>query len=213
MSKLFGSAAKKNKKNAAASTAEVVNKLNETRELLEKRQAHLERQRDQCKERGRVAMQAKDKQKAMFQLRLMKQFAHQIEANWGKINNLQQQCIMLESASTDQSIFDAMKMAQNKLKEIVNDDSVDQIHDIMDDLVEAQQLQGEFSDALARPTWEEVDEDELFAAFMSEDKDQVVEEKKDATKGPVITKVHTQINDQKKAIEEEEEKELEKLML
>eukprot|EP00461_Guttulinopsis_vulgaris_P002587 UN02588 len=105
----------------------------------------------------------------MFQLRSMKQFDKQIESNWGKINNLQQQCMTLESAATDQSIFEAMKLAQEKMKETINEEQLDKVADMMDDIVEQQQMQEEISDALARPIGEEIDEDELFEAFMGEE--------------------------------------------
>lgn len=163
---LFG---KKKVEKKAPSAIEVIAQLKEAQEQVEKRQVFLAAKRDQAKAEGQAAYRAKDKQKAAFHLKRMKTYEKEINSNYGKINNLESQCNALESATSDKSIFDAMRLGQEKLKESVNEEQLDKVADLIDDMQEVQQLQSEISDALARPVdGVEIDDDELFEAFEAE---------------------------------------------
>jgi hypothetical protein len=164
---LFGKKKKAEKK--APSAIEVIAQLKEAQEQVEKRQVFLQAKRDQAKIEGQTAYRAKDTQKAAFHLKRMKTYEKEITANYGKISNLESQCNALESATSDKSIFEAMRLGQEKLKESINEDQLDKVADLLDDMQEVQQLQTEISDALARPVdGMEIDDDELFAAFEAE---------------------------------------------
>jgi len=103
----------------------------------------------------------------------MKQYEKEITGNYGKIANLEMQCNALEQATSDKSIFEAMRLGQEKMKETINEGQLDQVQDLMDDMVEQQQLADEVSDALARPMdGVEIDDDELFEAFAAEVEEQ-----------------------------------------
>lgn len=172
---LFG---KKKVVKKAPSAIEVISQLKEAQEQVEKRQVFLSAKYSQAKAEGAAALKGKDKPKAAFHLKRMKTYEKEINANYGKIANLETQCSALESATSDKSVFEAMRLGQEKLKESVNEEQLDKVADLIDDMQEVQQLQSEISDALARPIdGVEFDDDELFAAFedeMAEEEDLAV---------------------------------------
>lgn len=169
---LFGK--KKAAKKEAPSAIQVIAQLKDAQEAVEKRQVHLTAKLNAAKAEGRAAYQAKNKQKAAFHLKQMKTFEKEINANYGKINNLESQCAALESATSDKNVFEAMRMGQEKLKESINEEQLDKVADLIDDMQEVQQLQTEISDALARPIdGVEFDEDELLEAFAMEEEEEL----------------------------------------
>lgn len=165
---LFGK--KKAAKPEAPSAVQVIGRLKEAQEQLSKRQEHLERQKAATRAEGSKALKAGDKVKAKHLLLRIKAFDKQIQSNYGKINNLDTQIMTLESATSDQNIFEAMRLGQEHMKKTMNEDQLDRVEDLMDDIQQQQQLADDYSNALARPinAEMEMDDDELLEAFEAE---------------------------------------------
>ena len=156
---IFGSG---NKKQKAPSTLEAIAKLKETTELLEKKSAHIENKvqaeiltaKKNASKNKRVALQALKRKK-----RLDKQLL-QID---GTLSTLEFQIDALENANTNVEVLSSMKFASEALKDAQMDP--DDVHDIMDDMAEQQELQQEIGDTLAQfgQRSADYDEDELEA--------------------------------------------------
>lgn len=213
---LFGR--KKNKDKELPSLDDAVQALRQAAELLEKREAHLRREKEKAHEEGVKCMKAKDKQKAIFYLRRIKVYDKQIMQLHGKQMNLDGQLLALQSASVDRGILDAMRTAQSALKTTVSDQEIDRVSDLMDDIEESTQLTSEMSEILSRNIgMDEIDDEELLAAFEEEMEDTMITQPVDkvadidTTTLPTVPKKKEEVEHDEKV--DEELKQLDALML
>jgi len=153
--KLFGKAKK------APPPSESIEKLRKTVEMLEKREAYLEKRIEQEVSVAR-ANSTTNKKKAMMALRRKKLMESQIDKLSGARLNLETQMMYLEGATVDKATFDAMRGAASALQGIQKDISVDQVDRAMDDIQESFDVQRELGDALSQGFSSDLyDEDEL----------------------------------------------------
>lgn len=162
LGKMFGSGS--NKKDAAPSPQEAIQKLRETEEMLNKKSDYLEKKIAQeisiAKKNG-----TKNKRVALQALKRKKRYEKQLQQIDGTLSTIEFQREALENASTNTEVLKIMGYAAKALKNAHQDMDVDKVHDLMDDVAEQQEIANEISEAISNPVGfgSEVDDDELMA--------------------------------------------------
>lgn len=155
--KMFGG-----KKEIAPSTGEAIQKLRETENMLIKKQEFLEskiqQELDCARKNG-----TKNKRAAIQALKRKKRYEKQLQQIDGTLSTIEMQREALESANTNTAVLTTMKNAADALKQAHKNMDVDQVHDMMDDIAEQQDVAKEISDAISNPVafGQDIDEDEL----------------------------------------------------
>ncbi|XP_015510120.1 charged multivesicular body protein 4 [Neodiprion pinetum] len=157
-SKVFGG----KKEPTAPSTAEAIQKLRETEEMLMKKQDFLEKKIDIEKQTARKNGTA-NKRAAIQALKRKKRYEKQLLQIDGTLSTIEMQREALEGANTNTAVLTTMNSAAAALKAAHQHMDVDQVHDMMDDIAEQQDVAREISDAISNPVafGQDVDEDEL----------------------------------------------------
>jgi len=161
LGKMFGGGKGQDK---GPTTGEAIQKLRETEEMLIKKQEFLEKKiesetvtaRKNAKTNKRVALQA---------LKRKKRLDGQLQQIDGTLSTIELQREALEGANTNTAVLTTMKSAAESLKSAHKNMDVDQVHDMMDDIAEQQDVAKEISDAISNPVafGQEFDEDDLEA--------------------------------------------------
>lgn len=157
-SKVFGG----KKDDKAPTTSEAIQKLRATEEMLVKKQEYLEKKIEQelviVKKNGtankRVAIQA---------LKRKKRYEKQLQQIDGTLATIEMQREALEGANTNTAVLQTMKLAADALKTAHQHMDVDEVHGMMDDIAEQQDVAKEISEAISNPVafGNDIDEDEL----------------------------------------------------
>jgi len=148
----------------APSTSQAMDKLRDTEDMLQKKQEFLEK-----KVEAEMAVARKNaktnKQAAMAALKRKQRYQKQLQQLDGTLTTLEQQRSTLSDAHTNTAVINTMGHAAKALKKAHGDMDVDQVHDMMDDIAEQQQVAKEISDAIANPVafGYDYDEDDLEA--------------------------------------------------
>lgn len=157
-SKMFGG----KKESAALTTAEAIQKLRETEDMLIKKQDFLESkitlEIQVAKKNG-----TKNKRAAIQALKRKKRYEKQLQQIDGTLSTIEMQREALESANTNTAVLTTMKGAADALKAAHQHMDVDQVYDMMDDIAEQQEVAKGISDAISNPVGfgQDIDEDEL----------------------------------------------------
>merc|ERR1711977_310088 len=177
--KMFG----KGDKDKAMTTGEAIQKLRENEEMLMKKQEHLEKKvetevstaRKNAKTNKRVALAA---------LKRKKRYEKQLQQLDGTLTTLEQQREALESANTNTAVLRTMNAAAKALKKSHADMDIDQVHDMMDDIAEQQDVAREISEAISNPVafGQEFDDDELEAELNELEAETEIEEQAELEK-------------------------------
>ncbi|KAG7209751.1 hypothetical protein KM043_011375 [Ampulex compressa] len=158
LSKVFGG----KKEPAPPTTAEAIQKLRETEDMLIKKQDFFERKIELeiqiAKKNG-----TKNKRAAIQALKRKKRYEKQLQQIDGTLSTIEMQREALESANTNTAVLTTMKGAADALKSAHLHMDVDEVHNMMDDIAEQQDVAREISDAISNPVafGQDVDEDEL----------------------------------------------------
>ncbi|XP_058487035.1 charged multivesicular body protein 4b-like [Solea solea] len=161
IAKIFGTGGKNAK---APTTQDAIQKLRETEEMLAKKQDFLEKKIDQelmtAKKNG-----TKNKRVALQALKRKKRYEKQLHQIDGTLSTIEFQRDALENANTNTEVLRNMGFAAKALQAAHQTIDVDNVHDLMDDITEQQELAQEISDAISRPVGfgEDYDEDVLMA--------------------------------------------------
>jgi len=159
ISKLFGGGTSKEK---APSTSEAIQKLFEVEEILNKKQAFIEKKIEEelaiIKTNG-----TKNKRVALAALKRKKRYEKQLEQIDGTLTTLEFQKEALENAGTNAEVMKVMGYAAKAMKAAHNNMDLDQVEELMDDVREQQQIAEEISNAISSPVafGQDVDDDEL----------------------------------------------------
>uniref|UniRef100_A0A8D8QH29 Charged multivesicular body protein 4b n=1 Tax=Cacopsylla melanoneura TaxID=428564 RepID=A0A8D8QH29_9HEMI len=143
-------------------TGEAIQKLRETEDMLIKKQEFLEKKIDQeitvAKANG-----TKNKRAAIQALKRKKRYEKQLQQIDGTLSTIEMQREALEGANTNTAVLTTMKNAADALKAAHKHMDVNQVHDMMDDIAEQQDVAKEISEAISNPVafGQDVDEDEL----------------------------------------------------
>jgi charged multivesicular body protein 4 len=183
MSGVFGKLFGGKKGDKAPTTGEAIQKLRETEEMLMKKQEFLEKKieteittaRKNAKTNKRVALGA---------LKRKKRYDKQLQQIDGTLTTIEQQREALEGANTNTAVLQTMGEAAKAMKKAHADMDVDQVHDMMDDIAEQQDVAREISDAISSPVafGQEFDEDELEAELNELEAETELEEQADLEK-------------------------------
>ncbi|XP_033754250.1 charged multivesicular body protein 4b-like isoform X2 [Pecten maximus] len=156
---LFGG---KNKETITPQDA--IQKLSEVQEMLMKKSAFLEKKIDgelaTAKKNG-----TKNKRVAIQALKRKKRYEKQLTNIDGTLSTIEFQREALENASTNTEVLKVMGVAAKAMKGAHKNLDVDQVHNMMDEVADQQEVANEISEAISNPVGfgEDVDEDDLLA--------------------------------------------------
>merc|ERR1712066_1095908 len=177
--KMFG----KGDKEESKTTAEAIQDLRQNEDMLLKKQEFLEKKvetevstaRKNAKTNKRVALAA---------LKRKKRYEKQLQQLDGTLTTLEQQREALESANTNTAVLQTMNAAAKALKKSHADMDIDQVHDMMDDIAEQQDVAREISEAISNPVafGQEFDDDELEAELNELEAETEIEEQAELEK-------------------------------
>ena len=158
LGKVFGG----KKEEKGPDTASAIMNLRETENMLIKKQDFLEKKIEMeinvAKTNG-----TKNKRAAIQALKRKNRYAKQLQQIDGTLATLEMQREALESANTNTAVLESMKTAADALKKAHKHMDIDQVHNMMDDIGEQQDVAREISDAISNPVafGQDVDEDDL----------------------------------------------------
>ncbi|XP_003745823.1 charged multivesicular body protein 4b [Galendromus occidentalis] len=160
LSRLFGGG--KSSAAKSMSPADAIQRLREVEEMLEKKQQFLEKKMEAELETAKKNG-TKNKRVALAALKRKKRYEQQLKQIDGTLTTIEFQREALENANTNTSVLQVMGDAAKALKKAHADMDVDQVHELMDDVQEQQEIANEISEAISNPAGfgTEVDEDEL----------------------------------------------------
>lgn len=158
LSKVFGG----KKGDKAPTTGEAIQKLRETEEMLIKKQEFLEKKIQQEINTARKNGTA-NKRAAIQALKRKKRYEKQLQQIDGTLSTIEMQREALEGANTNTAVLQTMKSAADALKSAHQHMDVDQVHDMMDDIAEQQDVAKEISEAISNPVafGNDIDDEEL----------------------------------------------------
>ncbi|XP_066597879.1 charged multivesicular body protein 4 [Prorops nasuta] len=156
--KVFGG----KKEPAAPTTGEAIQKLRETEDMLIKKQDFLESKIELEIQTAKKNV-SKNKRAAIQALKRKKRYEKQLQQIDGTLSTIEMQREALESASTNTAVLTTMKNAADALKSAHQHMDVDEVHNMMDDIAEQQDVAKEISDAISNPVafGQDVDDEEL----------------------------------------------------
>jgi len=173
--KMFGG----KKGDKAPTTGEAIQKLRETEDMLLKKQEFLEKKIDS--ELATAKKNAKTNKRAALQaIKRKKRFEAQLAQIDGTLTTMEQQREALEGANTNTAVLQTMSEAAKSLKKAHEGMNVDDVHEMMDDIAEQQDVAKEISEAISNPVafGNEFDEDELEAELEELEREGEVEEQR-----------------------------------
>jgi len=161
LARMFGSGKKGEK---APTPQEAIQRLRETEEMLTKKSDFLEKKVDSelaiAKKAG-----TKNKRVALQALKRKKRYEKQLQQIDGTLSTIEFQREALENASTNTEVLRVMGDAAKALKSAHKNMDVDDVHNLMDDVAEQQEIANEISEAISNPVGfgQDVDDDDLMA--------------------------------------------------
>ncbi len=158
LGKMFGG----KKEEKGPSTVDAIKNLRETENMLLKKQEFLEK-KIETELATAKANGTKNKRAALQALKRKQRYSKQLAQIDGTLATIEMQREALESANTNTAVLQSMKDASDALKKAHKYLNVDQVHDMMDDIGEQQDIAREISDAISNPVafGQDVDEDDL----------------------------------------------------
>jgi len=159
LGKVFGGG---KKTETAITPGDAIQKLREMEDILMKKQEFLEKKIEQELDTARKHG-TKNKRVALQALKKKKRFEKQLQQIDGTLSTIEFQREALENANTNTEVLKVMGTAAKALKSAHQNMDVDQVHDLMDDVAEQQEIAKEISEAISMPAGfgTDVDEDEL----------------------------------------------------
>lgn len=160
LSKILGG----KKEEKGPTTSEAIMNLRTTEDMLIKKQQFLEKKIDEeiaiAKANG-----TKNKRAAIQALKRKKRYEKNLQQIDGTLATIEMQREALEGANTNTAVLQTMKGAADALKKAHQNMDVDQVHDLIDDIAEQQDVAREISEAISNPValGHDVDDDELEA--------------------------------------------------
>ncbi|KAE9416803.1 unnamed protein product [Angiostrongylus costaricensis] len=184
---LFGKIFGGKKQEAAPSTQDAIQKLRETEEMLIKKQDFLEKK---IKDEVATAVKhgTKNKRLALHALGRKKQFEKQLNHIDGVLQTIEFQREALENASTNAEVLQVMGSASKALKAAHNNMDIDQVHDLMEDIAEQQDVANEIAEAISNPVGFDraVDDEELLRELEQLEQEELDKQLLDVQPTPVV---------------------------
>ena len=148
------------KKESAPSTPDIINKLRDTEDMLLKKQKFLEQKVEIEVSVAKKSAKTK-KRAALAALKRKKRFETQLRQIDGTFSTIEMQREALESEANNTTLL----LMHGAMKKAHNNCDVDNVHDMMDDIAEQQDVAEEISEAISNPVAfsQDYDEDDLLA--------------------------------------------------
>nr|CDJ86205.1 Snf7 domain containing protein [Haemonchus contortus] len=184
---LFGKIFGGKKQEVAPSTQDAIQKLRETEEMLIKKQDFLEKK---IKDEVATAVKhgTKNKRLALHALGRKKQFEKQLNHIDGVLQTIEFQREALENASTNAEVLQVMGGASKALKAAHNNMDIDQVHDLMEDIAEQQEVANEIAEAISNPVGFDraIDDEELLRELEQLEQEELDKQLLDVQPTPVV---------------------------
>jgi len=160
LNKIFGG---KNKDGTAPSPQEAMQNLQETVDMLTKKSDFLEKkiaaELATAKKHG-----TKNKRMALAALKRKKRYEKQLQNIDGTLSTVEFQLEALQNAQSNKAVLDSMKTGAAALKKAHGNMNADDVHDLMDDIQDQQEVADEITTALSSGIGaQDIDEDDLMA--------------------------------------------------
>ncbi|KAJ1763061.1 ESCRT-III subunit protein snf7 [Coemansia sp. RSA 2523] len=175
-----------NKKKENEPKAAII-KLRETREMLEKREKHLQAKIDNELLIARENA-TKNKNRAITALKRKRMLEAQLEKISGSLMTVEGQAMAIESANVNLETFKTMQQASEAMKAMHKDVNMDKIDQTMDDIREQTDRANEIADVISRPDalgFGDLDEDELNAELEELEQEELDKQLLSAERAPV----------------------------
>merc|ERR1719171_2723120 len=142
-----------------------IEKLTETLEMLEKREAHLQKKMVEEMNKAKEYTRQKNKRAALQCLKRRKMYEDQADTLANQQLRLYDQKLMLEGAKATAETVNAMKATAGALKTMQKQTKLDDVDKTMDEINERTENMRQIQEALGHPTGiaAEIDDDELDA--------------------------------------------------
>lgn len=158
----FGKLFSGKKGEPAPTPSEAIQKLRDIENMLTKKQEFLEKkidiELDTARKNG-----TKNKRAALQALKRKKRYEKQLTQIDGTLSTIEMQREALENANTNTAVLTTMKKASDALKAAHKDMNIDDVHEMMDDIAEQNDIANEISNAVSQAAGfdQDIDEDEL----------------------------------------------------
>ncbi|PIC44943.1 hypothetical protein B9Z55_005138 [Caenorhabditis nigoni] len=184
---LFGKIFGGKKQEAPSTPQDAIQKLRETEEMLEKKQDFLEKKVVDEKANA-VKYGTKNKRMALQCLNRKRNFEKQLAHIDGVLATIGFQRESLENASTNAEVLNVMSQASKALKSAHNNMDIDQVHNLMEEIAEGQELSNEIAEAISNPVGfsAAVDDDDLMRELEELEQEELDKELLDARAPPVV---------------------------
>lgn len=138
-------------------------RLFEVEEVLNKKQAYLEKRVEEQLKIIKENNSKQNKRVALAALRKKKQLDSQLEKIDGTLTTIEFQKEALENANTNAEVMKVMSYASKAMKSAHHNMDLDQVEDLMDEIKEQQQISSEIANAISSPVsfGADIDEDDL----------------------------------------------------
>lgn len=158
----FGKIFSGKKGEPAPTPSEAIQKLRDIENMLTKKQEFLEKKIDVELDTARKNG-TKNKRAALQALKRKKRYEKQLTQIDGTLSTIEMQREALENANTNTAVLTTMKNAADALKSAHKNMNVDDVHDMMDDIAEQNDMANEISTAISSAVGfgQDVDDDEL----------------------------------------------------
>lgn len=155
------------------STLQTLSKLQETIEMLEKRQLLLEKKVADEHNKAKEFTRMKNKKAALMCLKRKKLYEQQVETLANNTLRIQDQIITLEGAKATTETVKAMREGAGAMKNMQKQMSITSVDDVMDEIQEQTENMRQIQEALSAPigALAELDEDDLDAELAELDEE------------------------------------------
>jgi hypothetical protein len=143
--------------------ANIIGKLREQVELLEKRNIFIERKKNTLVAEAKQKLTSGDKKGALLILNQKKKVEAEIEKNQGSQLLLENQLSALECATINKEVITSLMVGNKAMKQINKDLSPEKIDELMDDIQEETDNYKAIQDAMTQPLQQIYNDDELLA--------------------------------------------------
>lgn len=156
---LFG----KKKSQPIVKPDQAIHKLQETLDMLSKREAHLESQISMMREEAKKSLQQKNKSRAIHLLKKCKLLQTQVDSVFGTKFNLETQILALTQAVANTETVSAMRVGKDTLQGLEKQMDADNVANVMEEITESMANLSDVTSAMSQPIGPAIDEDELLA--------------------------------------------------
>ena len=139
---------RKQKKPAAPTTQQGMERINETMSIAQKKEDYLNTQINDLMMQIKAKLQTGDREGAKLLLRRKKLLEGQLKTVQGAMANLERQQIALDGAEFNKDILDTMRAGNEAMKTAMGDMDADAVADLMDDMQEQQDLMEEINQVM-----------------------------------------------------------------